>query len=131
MTRPFYWLGWSLSRVAVALIFVVVMAFGIGGCGTLAQVDWPRLVQCGPGVSDIVAIVSRILLADGSASTISDRGKAELQGLANEYGASTVACMIDRLRQDWTAPGAAQDSTRIAAAQRGSRFLADVGTQVE
>lgn len=95
-------------------------------------VDWPKVANCGPGVDDVVSSVSRVLL-DGSENDaeISDRAVHELEQLAAEHGADTVACLVDLLVSDWLRPGASPNPDRMAAAMRGQDFLRDVGTRIE
>lgn len=114
------------------MALLALILFATAACGALQRVDWPKVAQCGPDVSDLVGVVSRVLLADGDdAESVSDRGRGELEQLAANHGANVVACVIDRLVRDWTAPGASQDAVRIAGAERGRAFLQDVGTETE
>jgi hypothetical protein len=116
-----------LSKLVLVLVAVSAVSCTIPGHG----IAWPKLVQCAPDVSDAVGTVGRILLADGDDSSIGQRGKRELADLAARVGPKTVACLIERLVSDWTAPGASQDPLLIHSAERGRAFLAEVGTQAE
>lgn len=91
-------------------------------------VDWPKVAKCGPNVDDVVGAVERVLLSDGTGS-LSDRAKHELEQLAQQHGANTVACLVDLIVQQWTSPGAAQLPDRIAGASRGRGFLSAAGVE--
>lgn len=110
---------------------LVAISLVLLSCGPHGPINWPGLVECAPGISDLVGVVSRILLGAGPAdqTELGTRGKRELEDLARTHGASTVACVIERVVSDWTAPGAAQEPLRLAAAARGRAFLSDVGTR--
>ena len=114
----------------LALPFVLAFV-GCSVNGPGVQVNWPKVLQCGPNVSDLVGVVSRVLLADGGSdhATISVRAKSELEALARDYGPGTVACIVDRLVRDWRAPGATMEPNRVAAASRGEDFLRVVGVE--
>jgi hypothetical protein len=114
-----------MKYVAILLMSLVA------SCGQLPSVNWPTLVECAPDISDAVGVVGRILLEDGDDSTIGQRGKRGLADLAAREGPKTVACLIERLVSDWTAVGAAQDPLLIHGAERGEKFLREVGTTVD
>jgi hypothetical protein len=109
---------------------LLALALLLTACGPHGPINWPGLFQCAPGISDLVGVVSRILIADGPAdqTDMSTRGKRELEDLARTHGPSTVACVVERVVRDWNAPGAAQEPLRLAAAARGQAFLDQVGT---
>lgn len=115
MTRLLLWLALSS--------FAASCSFANG-----QPVNWPAYTDCAPEVSDLVGTVSRILLGDGDADhrDIGDRAKDELTDLARAHGADTVACLVQQVVSDWTAPGAAQEPLRLSAAARGQDFLRDV-----
>lgn len=98
-------------------------------CVPHGKVNWPGLIDCAPETSDLVGLVSRILIADGPAdqASISERGKQAMEDAARKYGPNTVACVVRRVVSDWQAPGAAQEPVRMAAAARGDNFLESVG----
>lgn len=98
-------------------------ALALVSCTKLERVDWPDVVRCGPTVTDIVGVVSDILL-DGQ--DYHDR----LERLARERGYDAVLCVVDELRQAWTSPGAAAHPTRTAAANRADAFIADTGAVI-
>lgn len=116
-------------------LLMIGAAVALIACGFLgsagAPVSWPRLVQCAPSVEDVVGAVGRILLADDDDASISARGKRELEDLARVHGPSTIACLIERLVQDWTDPGKAQDPLLTHSAERGRAFLREVNSQPE
>lgn len=119
-----------LSRV-LFLTMVIALA---SGCGSArGPINWPGLVKCAPGISDLIASVSRVLIGDGpqDQTSISGRGKNELEDLARVHGPGTVACVVERLVNDWTGAGAAQEPLRLAAAARGQDFLTKVGTDAQ
>lgn len=119
-----------LRRLSLLFASVFLFAFSVplaSGCGTLAgkKVDWPAVVSdCAPNVPDAIGKVSGILLNDGSG------WKDQLKDVAISEGPKTVACLVQRLVNDWSSPGAAQDPGVTAAADRGRAFLAEVGTTV-
>lgn len=117
----------------MTLLFALSLAHWSAACTIHGHpVDWPKLVKCGAiATEDVVGVVSRILLQDGLQPSITDSAKQELEQLAGKEGPSVIACVVDELIREWTAPGAAQHPTRVAAAARGKDFLAKVGTQVE
>lgn len=120
------------TKVLLAIPFALFIPF-MPHCATLKDVVWPKVAECsGDVITDAVGAVGRILIGDGSENntSISDRGVEQLQGLASEHGASTIACIIDRLISDWLAPNAAINMNRMAAAARGKDFLNRVGTSV-
>lgn len=122
-----------LSRIppaAILLLAVVCLAGCRHGGERWREVVWPTAVECAPGWDDLVGTVTRILIADGEASKMSQRGRDELERLASEHGPGTVACLVEQLRQRWSGAGAAQETVLIAASLRAEAFLADVGTTV-
>lgn len=110
--------------------FACVVLILFASCGPRGPINWPGMVECAPGISDLVGVVSRILLGDGPAdqTAIGTRAKHELEDLARAHGADTVACVVERVVTDWNAPGAAQEPLRLAAAARGQDFLHQVGS---
>ena len=105
-----------------------VLALLLVSCTPQHKVDWPRVLECGSKVSDIVATVTRILLADGPRG-LSDMRRKELLELATKHGSEAVACTINQLVHDWTGPGAALAPETLDAAQRGQAFLESVGVE--
>lgn len=103
---------------------VLALGLALGGCQQLQVPDWPEVVECGPDVSDLVSVVSRVLLGQGDVVS-------ELTQLAGTHGYDTVACLVDQLRSDWTESGAAASPERARGVQRAGAFLAEVGTRVE
>ena len=119
-----------MRTILIAVVMVVSVACA-PSCLPESQgggLDWPKIAKCGPGVDDIVGTVERILLSDGTGS-ISDRAKSELEQLAQQHGANTVACLVDLVVSGWTAPGAAPLPERVEGARRGRAFLATVGVE--
>jgi len=115
---------------AIKWCAVLLLAALTSACVPHGPINWPGLVNCAPGVSDLVGVVSRILLAAGPAdqTSIGDRAKQQLEDLAREHGANVVSCVVQRVISDWNAPGAAQEPLRMAAAARGKDFLRVVGS---
>lgn len=109
-----------------------LLALSLVSCtGSKHPVNWPKVLECGTSVSNIVGTVSRILLADGTPDmhTLTAAGESALNDLAREYGPGVVACVVKELVHDWTSPGAAQSPLRAAAAARGANFLAEKGLE--
>ncbi len=114
---------------AIAATFLLV-AFA-PGCDAIPGVDWPTALHCGSrAADDLFPTVSGILL-DGSGDSMSERGKRGLEDLALEHGADIVACLVDRLIQRWTAPGATTSPERSEAVTRAQAWQVDVGTEVQ
>ncbi len=110
-----------------ALLRLILILFALTGCQTplpKSPVDWPKLAQCAPPVDDLIATVSRVLLQSIDV-------QEELTELAREHGAEVVVCLVDQLRLDWTAPGAASSPKRTAATTSAQDFLKAVGTEVQ
>ena len=110
----------KLIRITLlASLFLVPLA----SC-KLGKINWPQAVKCGPGISDLVGIVSEVLLGNGNV-------KKELENLARTHGTDTIVCLVERLRSDWSAPGSAASPARVHGVSRANEFLADIGTKVE
>lgn len=124
-------------RFLILTLFSIVLAACSSSCaGTSSSgkgVSWPKVAHCVPTANDAISTVQRILLGDGNTAqtSISDRAKAELEGLAVNHGAQSVACLVDQVIKDWTSPGASASPERVAATSRGRDFLNDIGTQIE
>lgn len=139
LTNPDFWLGLGLGGVAIRQPFQkpkvvtavrtlmgLALALSLTGCTPQKRVDWPKVLECGPDISDIITTVTRILLADGPRS-LSPSSTDELRDLALVHGTDVVACTIERLIQDWTRPGSAQAPETLMAASRGRQFLETQG----
>lgn len=112
------------SAPALPLLLLAVI---LAGC-PMPNPDWPRYLECAPGINDIIATVSRVLLdGGGTATELKQRGRDELQDLAVTHGADVVACTISKLIADWRRPGATATRETLAAAIRGEHFLQSVG----
>lgn len=124
-------------RTLILTLFSIALAACSSSCAGSSSsgkgVTWPKVAHCVPTASDAIGTVQRILLGDGdnAQTSISDRAKAELEGLAVNHGAQAVACLVDQVIKDWTSPGAAASPERAAATERGRDFLNDVGTRIE
>ena len=118
----------SLALAAVAALTLGAAAPGCLSGGGAPSPDWPKYVECGPDVSDLIATVTRVLFENGGSSseTLGDRARAELEDLGRAHGFETVTCLVDRLVQDWSAPGAAQTPERMRATKRGKSLLEGV-----
>ncbi len=90
----------------------------------LGPINWPNALKCGPGVDDAIGSVSEVLLGN------SDVAK-ELESLAYTHGTDTVVCLVERLRSDWSAPGASATPARANGVQRADAFLTEIGTKFE
>lgn len=130
----------NIIQKRIRLIAVSLLLFAIATAPACfdTPIDWPQVAQCGPQVDDLFPVVSRILLANGPldtsdparlAETISDQAADELDRLAREHGPDALACIIDALVSEWTAPGASPDPTRLHAAARGRGYLDDRGVE--
>lgn len=117
-----------ISKIAhLVLASAVVTA---QGCRPSA-VDWPGVVSCAPAPAEIVDKVAEVLLSDGSGS-LSDRAVSALELLAKEYAASTVACAVAELVDQWTQQTRSVDNAAgRRAAERGTEFLRRVGTRTQ
>lgn len=103
----------------------------LSACGSLPGVEWPDVVQCGSReADDLLPEVSTILL-DDVGTTLGPVGKHRLEQLAIDHGAGVVACLVDRLVQRWTAPGATTSPERSDAVQRAQAWQTETGTQIE
>jgi len=115
----------------------LLTALLLSSCGTTSNlahdIVWPVVAKCGPTTSDIVGVVSRILLDDGPPTqlSLSSHARDELAQLAEQYGADTVACLLDYWREEWTSPGASASPERAGAIVRADRFLEEIGTKIE
>jgi len=116
----------SKKTMFAHLLITCAVVLGVGAptaCDrTQTPVNWPELVECGPGVSDLIGIVTEVLLGDGDVRT-------ELDNLARTNGTETVVCVVERLRSDWSAPGASATPQRAKGVDRADAFLTDVGTK--
>lgn len=127
------WRRWQAVKVIVALaVCAVGLGLVIGGCSTLggAPVNWAGVgvtaAECAAReLGDVIATVSRVLVGGA------ENWRKELDDLARTSGADYVACAVEQLRQDWTAPGtaAARDPRIQAGAARAQVFLAEKGVQ--
>jgi hypothetical protein len=112
-------------RKAILFGLVLVTALFVApSCRQLSAVEWPKVVQCGPDVEDVVGAVTRVLFGEGNVHD-------ELSDMARVHGTETILCIVDELREAWTAPGAAQTPERIHGAQSAAKFLGDVGTEIQ
>lgn len=111
----------------LAILFVAGLCFHTTACGVFGSHGslWPATAKCAPSRGKVVSDVAEKLFEGGDT-------KAELETLAESYGASTVVCVVNELVANWGAPGKAGASPEIAAAKlRGEAFLSNVGTKVE
>lgn len=117
-----------MNRLRV-LAFVLSACIPLQGCPT--RVDWPKVLECAPSAGDLLGVVARILLGDGSSTDtqISWRAKRELEDLALVHGPGVVACVVKTIVTDWTDPGVSQHPDRVAAARRGKDFLSQTGVE--
>lgn len=118
-------------RLVIALVMLALCACAKSGAG--APVQWPARVQCPASVDDLIATVSRILVGAGPPEqrALGEAARAELEAQARRHGSDKVVCMIERLASDWSAPDAAQEPLRLAAAARGRNFLQTVGVSAQ
>lgn len=116
-----------MKRIQAFLVALALVAFvsPVGpACNTVKKVNWPELAKCGPSVEDIIGSVTRVLFKDANVSK-------ELNDLALNHGTETVICAVDRLRKDWSRPGAAVTPERTTALNNAVDFLREVGTAIE
>jgi hypothetical protein len=112
------------------LLLTVLCAACLSSCANLPPINWPKLIHCTPGVSDLINVVTLILVADDQDdSRLTACGARELAELALRRGPEAVVCIVERLVEDWTAPTGPPEPKRLAAAARGRHFLKDVGTE--
>jgi len=114
----------STLRAFALVTLTLAFCHTLPACGTLGRIDWPKVAECGGELaSDLLGVVSRILLG-GSADH-----KAQLEQLALEHGASTVACVVDEVVNTYQRPGASMTPETKAAAERGTAFLTEHGVE--
>lgn len=111
-----------MSKCHLIALFSALL-FASSAC-ELGAVNWPEAIKCGPGISDLIGIVSEILLGESNV-------EHELEGLARTHGTDTVVCLVERLRTDWTSPGSAASPTRVRGVERADVFLSGIGTKFE
>jgi hypothetical protein len=113
--RPTNWRALALAMLT--LVFCQTLP----ACGLFGPVDWPKVAQCGGEIaSDLLGVVSRILLVGAAVDD-------QLQQLAEEHGAKTIACVVDEVVNTYRRPGASMTPETEAAAARGEAFLLDHG----
>lgn len=105
------------------LISLILTLSCLVGCGPVGDVSWPEVAKCGPSVSDLVGVVSRILL-DG------EDYQRVLTDLARKEGMADVLCVVEQLRRDWSSAGSAMPPQHVEAAARAQAFLDSTGTQI-
>ena len=103
---------------------ILAALLGLTSACELGPVNWPEALKCGPGISDLIGIVSEVLLGTTNV-------KKELESLALTHGTTTVVCLVEQLRSDWSAPGAAASPARVHGVQRADAFLSEIGTKFE
>lgn len=135
-----FWLGLGIGTVAMnspinkgsklpsAPTSMFVLALCLSSCTPQKTVDWPRVLECGTKVTDIITTVTRILLQDGMLA-MSPRSREELLELGRQHGGGEVACAVQRAVNDFTGPGAAITAETGGAAARGLWFLDSVGVE--
>jgi len=131
-----------LARTALALLSFALLTAASPGCLSNTpgdpnpdhSIDWPSYVDCGPDVSDLIGVVTRIVMSnDGFAQgkELADNAVAELEALAKEHGGETVACLLDRVIADWSRPGAAASEQIGPALERAKSFMRSEGIEVK
>lgn len=121
----------TMKRFLASITLAFVFALSLPACSKLPPVKWPELVNCGTDAGrDLVDDATQILYTDGGIDkhTIGDKAKDLLTDLARDHGADVVACVVQRLIDTWTEPGATAEPRRTAATDRARDFLAKVGT---
>lgn len=112
------------------LLLILVAWLPLAGCDTIPGVQWPDVVHCGSrAADDLFPEVSTILL-DDVGETMSPMAKRSLEDLALDHGADVVACLVDRLVQRWSAPGAVVTPRRSEAVARALAWQHETGTVV-
>jgi len=133
----------TTHRLALAALLPLALLLTAAAPGCLSNtpgdpnpdhsIDWPSYVECGPDVSDLIGVVTRIVMSnDGFAQgkELADNAVAELEALAKEHGGETVACLVDRLIADWSRPGAAASEQIGPALERAKSFMRSEGIEV-
>lgn len=121
--------GGTIRPPPMPLLCLGMVLFLALGCkGALGPFTWPKVAHCAGNVPDLVAQVTQILLSDTGDANVTPTAEQQLEQLAEKYGADAVLCLVETLVADWTAPGAAREAHRTAAARRGKGFLLAVGT---
>jgi hypothetical protein len=118
-----------MTFCAVSFVLMTACTTG-GGSGPNDPSDvgdgWPDVVECALDgvVPDIIDTVSRIFRAGTvNESALSDAGRDELEALGKKHGYKSVACVVSKLINDWTSPGATQTPERMGSVQRARHFL--------
>lgn len=105
------------------LIALLLTLATLVGCGPFGDISWPEVAKCGPSTTDLVGVVSRILL-DG------EDYQRVLTDLARKEGMADVLCVVEQLRRDWTSAGSAMPPQHVEAAARAQAFLDSTGTRI-
>lgn len=119
-----------MRRLLSYIVALFVVSLVAPACKPIEKIDWPKAVQCGPNIDDLIGTVSRILLSGGKT------WKDELIDLARVHGNETVICIVDRLKHDWSQPTAARTPERNGEGDdpgglgRATEFLHDTGTEI-
>lgn len=124
----------NLRRMALAVLLCTF--FAAPACVPPGHpLAWPRVVECGPTVDQLLPTVSAIVLDQGQpGETFTDQAQRELEELARQHGPATVACLVQRVVQQFMAqdtsrmaaspgPDPGRDAAREAAARRGQVWL--------
>ncbi len=103
----------------VVLLFCCSLP-ALHGCARFAKVDWSKVEACveQPAESALTEIISGVLAGTGDVKT-------ELEGVAEEYGAGAVKCVVAQLVDQLKS--AAVTNRASHQAERGRAFLAQVG----
>jgi len=109
------------SLNASLFVFGLSALTGIG-CHPAGTLNWPKAVECLPPVESVIGSVAETLLGGGSP-------KQALEDLARVHGTQTIVCAVERLRSDWTAPGAAASPERLDGVKKAEEFLRDVDSK--
>jgi hypothetical protein len=123
----------AASRLHARLI---ALALGLAltaslNCAAWQKVIWPATVTCaGPVAGELVKQIEAILMQGGGTDIGAD-AVAALEQLASQYGADTIACIVEQLIEGWLRPtGAVPPTPESDAAARGQSFLNQKGVQV-
>lgn len=123
-------------KILAPIILAVALVVGCDGCKSGGGFPWPSVVSCGSPVGELVGTVTQILISDlgqtdDGQGIMSPDGKKKLEGLATQYGADTVLCLVSTLIRDWRAPAASPNPQRFMAAARGEDFIRSTGSKIE
>ena len=82
-----------------------------------AKIEWPKVMECVPGESELLTSVGELLVAETE-----DSLKEMLEKLAREHGADAVICALLEVKDQWKT----ERGDREVEVQRAEDFLREV-----